>query len=367
MNVHRMNRRRFIQNAATATGWALAGILFPLNSRGQALICDVMRDQRLHWIVPFSPGGGYDTYSRLIAPHLAAKIGAVINVENVSGAGGTIGALRIQKARPDGRTLGLLNAPGLLTASLAGTTKVPNPIEDFTILGRVVRSRTVWVAKAGSELKGMDGIFRAAAKRPLLCASTEAGSTNFVCVAVASAILDIPVDHLAGFPGTRQTTLALIRGEVDFVSHTFESALDRIESGDLKVILQISDKPISDHPSLQGVPLLGGASGIAAQRAMTAGRDRAKAINQTKALVSLIGAGRLVAAPPDLPSTIFECLERGVYAALTDPQFQHQAAKARRTLDIARAEEARMVLAEAGDSAEAFAAIVRRSIDRMRQ
>lgn len=367
MDARRINRRRFIQNAALAAGWALAGTLFPWDSRGQALICDVMRDQRLHWIVPFSPGGGYDTYSRLIAPHLAAKIGAVINVENVSGAGGTLGALRIQKARPDGRTLGLLNAPGLLTASLTGTTQVPNPIEDFTILGRVVRSRTVWVVKADSELKGMDDIFQIVERRPLLCASTEAGSTNFVGVAVASAILDIPVDHLAGFRGTRQTTLALIRGEVDFVSHTFESALDRIESGDLKVILQISDKPISDHPSLQGVPLLGGASGIAAQRAMAAGRDPAEDINKTRALVSLIGAGRLVAAPPGLPAATFECLEEGLYASLTDPQFQRQAAQARRTLDIARAEEARMVLAEAAASAETFAAIVRRTIARMRQ
>jgi tripartite-type tricarboxylate transporter receptor subunit TctC len=362
-----MNRRRFLQNAALSAGWALAGILSPWDSWGQALVCDVMRGQRLQWIVPFSPGGGYDTYSRLIAPHLAAKIGAAISVENVSGAGGTLGALRIQKARPDGRTLGLLNAPGMLTASLTGTTQVPDPIEDFTILGRVVRSRTVWVVKADSEIKGMDDIFRLAAQRPLLCASTEAGSTNFVGVAVASAILDIPVDYLAGFPGTRQTTLSLIRGEVDFVSHTFESAIDRIENGDLKVIMQISDKPISDHSSLQGVPLIGGASGVAAQRATFAGRDPAEDVDQVKALVSLIGAGRLVAAPLGLPAATFECLEEGLYAALTDPQFQRQADQARRTLDIAKAEEARAVLAEAAASAEAFAVIVRRTIAKMRQ
>jgi tripartite-type tricarboxylate transporter receptor subunit TctC len=331
------------------------------------LPCQSLHNQRLRWIVPFSPGGGYDTYSRLVAPRLAEAIGAAISVENVSGAGGTIGSLRIQNARADGRTLGLINAPGMLTAALTETTQVPNPIEDFTILGRVVRSRTVWVVRAGSDLKQMDDIFRTAAQRPLLCASTEAGSTNFVGVAVTSAILGLPVDHLAGFPGTRQTTLALIRGEVDFVSHTFESALDRIESGDLRVILQISDKPISDHPSLQGVPLLGGGDGIAARRARLAGRPPESDIAKAKALESLVGAGRLVVAPAGLPADVFECLEEGLYATLTDPQFKRQAAKARRTLDVARAEEARAVLTDAASSAGAFAAILKQTIARMRR
>jgi tripartite-type tricarboxylate transporter receptor subunit TctC len=316
--------------------------------------------------VPYSPGGGFDTYSRLIAPHLAHKIGARVVVENIPGAAGTLGAQRIQTARPDGRTLGFINAPGLLTAALTGTTQTPNPLEDFSILGRVVRSRTVWVTRPGSGLKSMENAFRLADKRSLLCAATEASSTNFLGVAVASSILGLPVDYLAGFPGTRQSTLALIRGEADFVSLTFESALDRIENGDLEVILQITDSPISDHPSLQNVPVLGGLSGVAARRVLRLGKAPEQAIKQAKALESLIGAGRLVAGPPGIPEDIFECLEQGLYAALTDARFRNQAAKARRTLDVARSEDARRVLAEAVSSAGDFAGIVRRAIARMR-
>jgi tripartite-type tricarboxylate transporter receptor subunit TctC len=367
MDAFKLTRRGFLKHAALGSAWALAAAATPWNGWGSVLSCRRLRDQRLRWIVPFSPGGGYDTYSRLIAPQLASKIAAAITVENVSGAGGILGALRIHNARPDGRTLGLLNAPGLLTAALTDTTQAPNPLEDFSILGRVVRSRTVWVSRPGSDLKHVDEAFRLADKRPLLCASTEAGSTNFVGVAVTSSILSIPVDHLAGFPGTRQSTLALIRGEVDFVQLTFESALDRIENGDLKVILQISDRPISDHPSLQDVPVLGGSSGVAARRMQSLGQAPEKAIKQAKALASLIGAGRLVAGPPGLPEDIFECLEGGLHAALTDPQFQRQTAKARRTLDVARSEEARRVLADAVASAGDFAGIVRQAIARIRE
>jgi tripartite-type tricarboxylate transporter receptor subunit TctC len=325
-----------------------------------------LHNQQLRWIVPYSPGGGFDTYSRLIAPHLADKIGASIAVENIPGAAGTLGAQRIQLARPDGRTLGLLNAPGLLTAALTGTTQTPNPLEDFSILGRVVRSRTVWVSRPGSGLKSMENAFRLADQRSLLCAATEASSTNFLGVAVASSILELPVDYLAGFPGTRQSTLALIRGEADFVSLTFESALDRIENGDLEVILQVTDSPISDHPALQNVPVLGGPSGVAARRMQSLGKAPEQAIQQAKALESLIGAGRLVAGPPGIPEDIFECLEEGLSAVLTDAQFRNQAAKARRTLDVARSEDARRVLAEAVSSAGDFAEIVRRAIARMR-
>lgn len=367
MLAFKVSRRGFLKHIGLVSGWTMAQAAIAWNCWGSVLPCQAMLNQRLRWIVPYSPGGGFDIYSRLIAPQLATKIGAAITVENVTGAGGILGSRRIQRALPDGRTLGLINAPGLLTAALAGTIQAPNPLEDFSIIGRVVRSRTVWVARTGSDLKHMDDVFRVVDQRPLLCATTEAGSTNFVGVAVTSSILELPVDHLAGFPGTRQATLALIRGEVDFVALTFESALDRIENGDLKVILQISAKPISDHPSLQDVPVLGGPTGLAARRAQRKGQPPENVINQAIALESLIGAGRLVVAPPGLPEAIFKCLEEGLHAALTETQFQRQAAKVRRTLDVARAEEARAVLAEAASSAGAFAAIVRQTIARMRE
>ena len=363
----KVSRRGFLKYVGLASGWTMAQAATVSKCWGSDLPCQVMRNQKLRWIVPYSPGGGFDVYSRLIAPQLATKIGATIAVENVAGAGGTLGSRRIHRAKPDGRTLGLINAPGLLTAALTGTTQAPNPLEDFSILGRVVRSRTVWVVRTESNLKHMDDIFRVADQKPPLCAITEAGSTNFVGVAVTSAILKLPVDYLAGFKGTRQSTLALIRGDVDFVSLTFESALDRIENGDLRVILQISDKPISNHPSLKGVPVLGGPAGLAARRAQPKGQPPENVINQARALENLIGAGRLVVAPPGLPKDIFKCLEEGLHATLTDARFQRQAAKVQRTLDVARAEEARTVLAEAASSASAFAAIVRQTIARMRE
>ena len=62
-------------------------------------------DKPITLIVPFAAGGPSDTLGRLVADHLGRTLGQQIIVENVGGAGGTLGAERASKAAPDGYTL----------------------------------------------------------------------------------------------------------------------------------------------------------------------------------------------------------------------------------------------------------------------
>ena len=141
-----MSRRDFLKYVGLASGWTMTPAATAWNCWGSDLPCQVMRNQKLRWIVPYSPGGGFDVYSRLIAPQLATKIGAAISVENFPGAGGSLGSRRIQRAQPDGRTLGLINAPGLLTAALTGATQAPNPVSytHLTLPTMRLRCRSRW-------------------------------------------------------------------------------------------------------------------------------------------------------------------------------------------------------------------------------
>ena len=59
--------------------------------------CDALAGTTIRWIVPFSPGGGYDTSSRILEPFLETRLGAEIVVSNVTGAGGIIGAKHLKK------------------------------------------------------------------------------------------------------------------------------------------------------------------------------------------------------------------------------------------------------------------------------
>src|ERR1019366_7839220 len=63
-------------------------------------------------VVGYGPGGGYDAYARMIAPHFSKVLGASVVVENQPGAGGLVALNRIYAAAPDGLTMMIVNGTG---------------------------------------------------------------------------------------------------------------------------------------------------------------------------------------------------------------------------------------------------------------
>ena len=321
----------------------------------------------LRWIVPSSPGGGMDTYSRLITPLYARTLGAEIVVENHPGAGGVSGATAIRESRPDGATLGLVNGPGLMVAALTGEMSAPNPATEFTVLARVASSRHVWATGASSGLRTLSDVFTEAKMRPIVFGVREVGGTAFVDIAVTTSLLGLDRKIVAGFRGNPDTTLAAVRGDIDLVAYTFESIRNQIVSEDLRPVLQVSDVPISSDPLLDEVPLLGSEQGVAASRAATLGRDVGEAVRDAGALSALIGAGRLVVAPLGLDSQVQRCMEEALDTSLSSDIFRAAAANAHRSLNLARSDQALAELQAAGARADRFLPIVREAIREVRE
>ena len=365
MALQKLSRREALTYLGAVSGLVLSN---PWASFGGASrrACGQLAGKRIRWIVPFSPGGGYDTYSRMIEPFYESRIGADIVVDNAPGAAGLVGARTLQASLPNGLTLAILGASGLLVAALSRGVRAPNPARDFSILGRVMRNRQLWTTGSGSGFQTIEDVLTVASDRSILFGITEVGSANFVGIAVTSSLLGIEADFVAGFPGSRESSLAAIRGDVDLVSHTFDSVRDRIEAGQLRPLLQASTERISSHSSLNDVPLLGGDEGLAARRAAELGRDVQKAKADVESLSGVVGAGRLVAAPPGLEESLFRCLEENLYQALTDPAFEAAAARAGRSLDIARAAVARADIQVAEKEVERFIPIIREAIGKVR-
>jgi tripartite-type tricarboxylate transporter receptor subunit TctC len=363
----RIARRTLLQSLGAAAG----GLLVCSAACGHRVAkeegCGAIAGRRLRWLVGYGAGGGYDIYSRLIQPNLEKQLGVQIVVENMPGGGGTLSAGTLSRSNPDGLTLGILNGPGLLVASMTGEENVPNPATDLTLLGRIARTRPVVSAPAGSRFQTMEHVLAESRTRPILFSTSEAGSTNFVAVVVTSSLLGFESDFVSGYSGSRESVLACLRGEADLVSTTFESVLDHIEAGDLRPLLQISSEPIAAHPSLEGVALLAGDGGLAVRRAGELGRDVEATKSDARALADLIGTGILVGAPPGLDDGLFRCLDEKLNYALTDAEFEKAAAGANRSLDVARAAEAREEVAGATLRAERFIPIVRERIARLRR
>ncbi len=361
----RASRRWMLGALGAAIGGAGLVMLRPVRPRQAGRgACPPVVGRKIRWIVPNAAGGGYDAESRLIEPFLEAALGAEIAVDNVPGAGGILGARAIAAATPNGLTMGMVGAPGLLLAAMTGRQEAPDPATGLSILARVGRSWHVWATGAKSGLDSMEAVLEASRSRRLLFAINEVGSANFASITVTASLLGMDVDLVAGFGGTRAATMAAIRGDVDLVCFDFETIRDLVQAGELRPVLQVSASPIATHPSLADARLLGGVDGEALRAARAAGRDGTETHALAEALFALMGSGRLVAAPPGLAPDTFECLSRAVGETLRSEALRRVAL---RPLDVASGPDALAGVRAAAAAVPRLLPIVNGALLRVRQ
>jgi tripartite-type tricarboxylate transporter receptor subunit TctC len=327
--------------------------------------CGFYQGKTVRWIVPYSPGGGFDVCSRLLEPFIEKELGAEVKVENVTGAGGIVGSKILSRSDPDGLTLGIINGGSLLMASMTGKADAPSPLDDFTILGRIDRQRRVLYTGSSSPFKTMEDLLGNTGGNPVLAAITEVGAQSFISIAITSAFLNLSVNYVAGFPGSRESSLAVIRGDADISTVPFDSIRDRVEGGEIRLLMQIENEPRSYHPSLESVPAIGGIDGLAARWADPEGID--EAVANARALVALLGVGRLMAAPPDLGEDTRRCLDATFQGIMASQSFQEAAAAANRNLDPASADEALAVVQDAAGGSKTFVPIIQEAIGKVRK
>ncbi len=295
--------------------------------------CAGLASGSVRLVVPYSPGGGYDMYARLLEPFLEQAIGSEVVIDNRPGAGGRVGARLVHDAKPDGATLGIVNAAGLLIQGMLGEPRSFHPMTDFTPIGRIAVADPVLVAAGGSSLGTWEGIRAASAAGPLVIGVGGVSDSSWVWFIIASELLHLDVMYVAGYPGTRESSLGLIRGEFDLAGYTFESMLDRVASGDLRFVAQISPHP--GYAILQGIPVLTGDDGLAAQRALELGEEPVAAARRAAALDRIFQAGRLIVAPPGMDPTLARCLTERLAEVAADSSFLAAASKAGRTVEFA--------------------------------
>jgi tripartite-type tricarboxylate transporter receptor subunit TctC len=329
--------------------------------------CDALAGQSIRWIVPYPPGGSYDNFSRLFEAPFERALGAEIIIANEAGGGALVGATKLRDARPDGRTVGILNAPGLLAASISAGPSFPNPARDFSIVGRLGRGRAVVATGANSPLRTVEDLISRSQTKPLVFGLTGAGSNNLVAIAGITALLGLRTTYLAGYGGSREETLAVMRGEVDLVSTSYESLQSSLASGDVRPILQVSSETISTLPAMQGVARLAGPDGWAARRAAATGRTAAQAAEDAQALDDAFGAGIVVAAPKGLPAELLACLRARFDVAAADPLFLQAAKAADRALDTGNGVEGLKAIEAAEAHLVRFAPLIREAIERIRK
>ncbi len=336
-----ISRRIFLKGL----GGAALGTTFlgPLASKALAAKGCYPSGTIVRWIVPYSPGGGYNVYSRILEPFAEDQIGAEIVVENHPGAGGGIGMTKIFKSKPNGRTLGILNAGGIIMAGIGG--EVDFTVDQYTILGRIVDTRQVICIGKPSYNKGIRTIEDVLnAKKPLIWGATGPSSNGFFGAAVLSHILGIKSKFLSGYKGSTETVLGAIKGEVDLIEFTFSSVTSSVEAGDIIPIALVGPK-VPDHPIFKEKKI---PSVMEVAKMVGADPDDALGAAQVTA------AGRVLAGPPGISADRTKCIGAGLYRAMTSSGFKAIAKGARRPIDPINAEDAKKAMKQASKAARKF-------------
>jgi len=352
--------------ARSARGLALllvAAVGFGAGPAPLSANCPGLAGETIRWIVPSRPGGGYDAHSRLLQPFLEQALSVRILIENRPEAGGIVGAMAIRDARPDGRTLGIINASGLLAANVADAGRAPDPAADFAILASVVSNHIVMFGGRDSGIRDIDSLLRLADTRPIVAGVRDAGSTSFYSVPVAAALLGFEYALVTGYVGSAARTLALMRGEVDIVVGHYDSLLSQVQAGELVPLLQLTDASGNNLDA----PRLAGPDGLARQRAALTGRSPEQAAEDAAALAALVGAGRLAVAPSGLPEPLAACLELTFARILGSAEFLSAAERARLGVEPLDGRAARAEVLEAAQAMVLFEPLVRTAIERARQ
>jgi tripartite-type tricarboxylate transporter receptor subunit TctC len=288
-----------------------------------ASVEDFYKGKTIHFVVGGSAGGGYDTYTRLIARHFTQYVPGKPStvVQNMPGAGMLIAANYIFNSAPrDGTYIGHWSGP-LILQHMMGNPAVQFEGRKFGWLGMPTSDSLVCIMTDRSGIKTAED-WRNAKTRVKLGAIGP-GTSGTDDTKILTAVTGFPLQLIEGFKGTADIRVAAETGELDGTcAFGWQSAkvtwANALRARQVHVVLQTMLEP---HPELKGVPL---------------GVEYAKTEEGKKLLriaSEVYGKQRLYSLPPQVPEERVRTLQKAFSATMKDPQFLAEAEKAKLEID----------------------------------
>lgn len=263
------------------------------------------------WVVPYSPGGGFDTYSRGFAEVMAQTElpeGVDISVENITPIAEALS--RVYSAESD-YELAILPMPAAAAQEIQFPDQAQWDTQDFTILGSMEENAYVVYVAADSPYETWEDL---SAASDLSALTVERGSSSGLATAVAIRSLGLDAELTFGAEGSQEVATALIRGDVDFIVYGTSDMIGFIESGDVRplLFLGLEDQRPEDYDWLTDVP-----------SADDAGFPE---------LAGSVTEMRVIAAPSGISDEAREYLEEAVSNVLESDEFADWAEQADRPI-----------------------------------
>ncbi len=293
------------------------------------------KGKTVRFIVGFSPGGGFDTYTRAIARHIGKHIPGNPStiVVNKTGAGSLIAAnYMYSKAKADGLTIGNWIGGLVLQQVMGGRAGIKFDARKFEWVGVPVTDHPVCALTRASGVTTVAAWM--AATKPVKIGATAPGSSTDDIPRILRAALELPIKLVEGYKGTAKIRLAAESGEISGGCWAWESVKvtwrKGIESGEVIPVIQSNPQR---HPDLKDVP-------NANELARTdKGRQLIEAgIHNPSAIT------RFYSLPPGTPKDRVKALQDAFMATMSDPEFLAEAKKARLDIDPKNGEQVKKIV-----------------------
>jgi tripartite-type tricarboxylate transporter receptor subunit TctC len=294
--------------------------------------CEDFPSEDIQLLVPYSAGGGFDTWARLLAPHIEEELGgdASVRVVNQPGGGGMRGVNTLYNAEPDGTTL-LFAEPGFITVNqILGTVEGDFSVTDFTYLGQTTADPQVFVVSADSDVETMEDL---AASGPI----KHAGQDISPIETITYDAVGVEAEYIL-HEGTSDVVLAVRRGDADAAVASLSSILPFMEAGEVKPILYLGTAEINED-------LIGYEQLKDVQTAEDAGHPE---------LADVLEQHRVLMAPPETPDCIADRLEEALMNTVESEEFLQQAEEADLRVVPADGEEAATFVSNTAETFEKY-------------
>jgi tripartite-type tricarboxylate transporter receptor subunit TctC len=202
-----------------------------LAAAAQAPAQEAWPSRPVRLVVPSSPGGGTDTYARLLAQGLGDGLKQQFVVDNRPGGGGNIGAEIAAKAAPDGYTFFVSSSPALVVNPSLFRNLPYSAERDFTPVARGVVSPLVFTCHPSVPARTLPALIALARRETggLTYGSPGVGSSSNLAVKMVEEAGKVRFLHVP-YKGASQAVLGVLRGEVAFMVTDISTALPHVQS-----------------------------------------------------------------------------------------------------------------------------------------
>ncbi|MEY4982534.1 MAG: hypothetical protein RIR62_800 [Pseudomonadota bacterium] len=210
-------------------------------------------ERQITMVVPFAAGGPTDTVGRLIAERMSAELGQQIIVENVGGAGGTLGAGQVAEAEADGYTI-LLHHIGMATSATLYRNLAYNPLEAFEYVGLVTEVPMTIVARKDLEPADFASLVTYVKENAdtITMANAGIGAASHLCGMLFMQALEAPIVTVP-YKGTGPAMTELLGGQIDIMCDQTTNTAEQIKGGTIKAYAVTTPARLDIFPDLPTV------------------------------------------------------------------------------------------------------------------